>query len=49
MKNESLKLFNPKSFNASKHGSDEEITSLMLGVFEDCKVICFIFSRYRCL
>ncbi len=31
--------------NASKHGSNEEISSLMHNVFEDCKVICFNFSR----
>jgi hypothetical protein len=49
MKNESLNLFSTKSFNASKHGSDEEISSLMHDVFEDCKVICFFFSKYSCL
>jgi len=31
--------------NAPKHGSNEEISSLMHNVFEDYKVICFNFSR----
>jgi hypothetical protein len=38
-KMETLQLFSPKSFNASKHVRDEEISSLMHDVFEDCKVI----------
>jgi hypothetical protein len=37
--------FRSLPMNASKHGSDEEISSLMHDVFEDCKVICFKFSR----
>ncbi|CAM6019190.1 unnamed protein product [Sphagnum balticum] len=36
-KMEVLQLFCPKSINASKHIRDEEISSLMHDVFEDCK------------
>jgi hypothetical protein len=42
---ETLQLFSPKSFNASKHVRDEEISSLMHDVFEDCKVIFKIFFK----
>jgi hypothetical protein len=37
-----LELFNPKSLNASKHVRDEEISSLIHDVFEDCKVMFYI-------
>jgi hypothetical protein len=37
--------FHSLPMNVSKHGLDEEISSLMHDVFEDCKVICFYFSR----
>jgi len=37
--------FRSLPMNVSKHGSNEEISSLMHDVFEDCKVICFNFSR----
>jgi hypothetical protein len=44
-KMEVLELFNPKSFNASKHVRDEKISSLMHDVFGDCKVMFYIFFK----
>ncbi|KAH9531848.1 hypothetical protein CY35_19G058700 [Sphagnum magellanicum] len=42
---EVLELFSPKSINASKHIRDEEISSLIHDVFEDCKVMFYIFFK----
>jgi hypothetical protein len=42
---EVLQLFSPKSLNASKHVRDEEISSLIHDVFEDCKVIFYTFFK----
>jgi hypothetical protein len=42
---EVLQLFCPKSLNASKHVRDEEISSLMHDIFEDCKVIFYTFFK----
>ncbi len=44
-KMEVLELFSPKSINASKHIRDEEISSLIHDVFEDCKVMFYIFFK----
>jgi hypothetical protein len=44
-KMEILQLFCPKSLNASKHVRDEEISSLIHDVFEDCKVIFYTFFK----
>ncbi len=44
-KMEVSQLFSPKSLNASKHVRDEEISSLMHDVFEDCKVIFYTFFK----
>jgi hypothetical protein len=44
-KMEVLELFSPKSLIASKHVRDEEISSLMHDVFEDCKVMFYIFFK----
>jgi hypothetical protein len=44
-KMEVLELFSPKSINASKHVRNEEISSLMHDVFEDCKVMFYIFFK----
>jgi hypothetical protein len=44
-KMEVLELFSPKSLIASKHVRDEEISSLMHDVFEDCKVMFYVFFK----
>ncbi len=44
-KMEVLELFCPKSINASKHIRNEEISSLIHDVFEDCKVMFYIFFK----